>query len=66
MTLEQIEAAILKLSPDDYQKLLEWFSELGIYKKIGIFFTWKSLTPPCFDNREVCVSFDMVTAKSRQ
>jgi hypothetical protein len=28
MTLEQIEAAILKLSPDDYQKLLEWFSEL--------------------------------------
>ena len=28
MTLEQIEAAILKLPPDEYQKLIEWFSQL--------------------------------------
>jgi hypothetical protein len=28
MTLEQIEAAILQLPPDEYQKLLEWFEEL--------------------------------------
>jgi hypothetical protein len=28
MTLEQIEAAILKLPPDEYQKLIEWFAEL--------------------------------------
>ncbi|MFN6537480.1 MAG: hypothetical protein RM021_014055 [Nostoc sp. EkiNYC01] len=29
MTLEQIEAAIIKLPPDEFQKLLEWFSDLG-------------------------------------
>ncbi len=28
MTLEQIEAAILKLSPDESLKLLEWFLDL--------------------------------------
>jgi hypothetical protein len=28
MTLEQIETAILKLPPDEYQKLLQWFMEL--------------------------------------
>ena len=28
MTLEQIEAAILKLPPDEYQKLVQWFAEL--------------------------------------
>ncbi|MDZ8188605.1 MAG: hypothetical protein RMX96_27590 [Nostoc sp. ChiSLP02] len=28
MTLEQIEAAILKLTPDEFQKLLKWFSDL--------------------------------------
>jgi hypothetical protein len=28
MTLEQIETAILKLPPDEYQKLLQWFTEL--------------------------------------
>jgi hypothetical protein len=28
MTLEQIENAILKLPPDEYQKLLQWFMEL--------------------------------------
>jgi hypothetical protein len=28
MTLEQIENAILKLPPDEYQKLLQWFTEL--------------------------------------
>lgn len=28
MTLEQIEAAILKLPPDEYQKLIQWFAEL--------------------------------------
>ncbi|WP_228043504.1 hypothetical protein [Desmonostoc muscorum] len=28
MTLEQIEAAILKLPPDEFQKFLEWFSDL--------------------------------------
>lgn len=27
-TLEQIEAAILKLPPDEFQKILEWFSNL--------------------------------------
>lgn len=28
LTLEQIESAILQLSPDQFQKLLEWFSDL--------------------------------------
>ena len=28
MTVEQIEAAILKLPPDEFQKLREWFLEL--------------------------------------
>lgn len=28
MTPEQIEAAILKLPPDEYEKLIEWFEEL--------------------------------------
>ncbi len=28
MTLEQIEAAILKLPPDEYQKLIQWFAQL--------------------------------------
>jgi hypothetical protein len=28
MTLEQIEAAILKLPPDDYQQLVQWLAEL--------------------------------------
>lgn len=27
-TLEQIEAAILQLPPEEFQKLLEWFFEL--------------------------------------
>lgn len=27
-TLEQIEAAILKLPPNEFQKLLEWFFDL--------------------------------------
>ncbi|MEH2397167.1 hypothetical protein [Nostoc sp.] len=28
LTLEQIESAILQLSPNEYQKLLEWFADL--------------------------------------
>ncbi|MBD2742366.1 hypothetical protein [Coleofasciculus sp. FACHB-1120] len=28
MTVEQIEAAILKLPPDEFQKFREWFLEL--------------------------------------
>ena len=28
LTLEQIESAILQLSPNEYQKLLEWFANL--------------------------------------
>lgn len=28
LTLEQIEAAILELSPDQFHQLLEWFLEL--------------------------------------
>ncbi len=28
LTLEQIETAILKLPPDEFQKLLEWFYDL--------------------------------------
>ncbi|MDZ8083252.1 MAG: hypothetical protein RMX35_29825 [Nostoc sp. DcaGUA01] len=28
MTLEEIEAAILKLPPDEFQKLIKWFSDL--------------------------------------
>lgn len=28
LTLEQIEAAILQLPREDFQKLLEWFSDL--------------------------------------
>ena len=28
LTLEQIEAAILQLSPDQFHQLLEWFLEL--------------------------------------
>ena len=28
LTLEQIESAILQLTPDDFQKLLEWFADL--------------------------------------
>lgn len=28
LTLEQIEAAILQLSPDQFHQLLEWFIEL--------------------------------------
>jgi hypothetical protein len=27
MTLEQIKAAILKLPPDEYQKLIQWFAD---------------------------------------
>jgi hypothetical protein len=27
-TLEQIESAILQLSADEYQKLIEWFADL--------------------------------------
>jgi len=29
LTLEQIEAAILKLSPGEFEQLLEWFFELN-------------------------------------
>lgn len=29
LTLEQIEAAILQLAPEDFQKLLEWFSDFN-------------------------------------
>ncbi|MBD2180184.1 hypothetical protein [Aerosakkonema funiforme] len=28
LTLEQIESAILQLSPDEYRKLSEWFANL--------------------------------------
>ncbi|MBW4571585.1 MAG: hypothetical protein KME31_27285 [Tolypothrix carrinoi HA7290-LM1] len=28
LTLEQIESAILQLSPDEYKKLIEWFADL--------------------------------------
>lgn len=28
LTLDQIEAAILKLPPDEYQQFLEWFLDL--------------------------------------
>jgi hypothetical protein len=28
LTLEQIESAILQLPPDEFEKLLEWFSDL--------------------------------------
>ena len=28
LTLEQIESAILQLSPNEYQKLLKWFADL--------------------------------------
>ncbi len=28
LTLEQIESAILQLSPNEYQKFLEWFADL--------------------------------------
>lgn len=28
LTLEQIESAILQLSPDEYRKLMEWFADL--------------------------------------
>jgi carbon monoxide dehydrogenase subunit G len=28
LTLEQIESAILQLTPDEFQKLLEWFADL--------------------------------------
>jgi len=28
LTLEQIESAILQLSPDEYKKLIEWFDHL--------------------------------------
>ena len=28
LTLEQIESAILQLSPDEYKKLTEWFADL--------------------------------------
>jgi hypothetical protein len=28
LTLEQIESAILQLSPDEYQRLIEWFADL--------------------------------------
>jgi carbon monoxide dehydrogenase subunit G len=28
LTLEQIEFAILQLSPDEYKKLIEWFADL--------------------------------------
>jgi hypothetical protein len=28
LTLEQIESAILQLSSDEYQKLIEWFADL--------------------------------------
>ncbi|MEH2311974.1 MAG: hypothetical protein V7K35_11350 [Nostoc sp.] len=28
LTLEQIESAILQLSPNEYHKLLEWFADL--------------------------------------
>jgi hypothetical protein len=28
LTLEQIESAILHLTPDEFQKLLEWFADI--------------------------------------
>jgi hypothetical protein len=28
LNLEQIESAILQLSPDEYKKLIEWFADL--------------------------------------
>ncbi|WGV27659.1 hypothetical protein [Halotia branconii] len=28
LTLEQIESAILQLSPDEYKKFIEWFADL--------------------------------------
>ncbi|MBD2726944.1 hypothetical protein H6G96_11540 [Nostoc sp. FACHB-892] len=28
LTLEQIESAILQLSPNEYHKLIEWFTDL--------------------------------------
>ncbi|AFY32056.1 hypothetical protein Cal7507_1597 [Calothrix sp. PCC 7507] len=28
LTLEQIESAILQLTPDEFQKILEWFADL--------------------------------------
>jgi hypothetical protein len=35
LTLEQIESAILQLSPDEYKKLIEWFADLDYQRWDG-------------------------------